>query len=94
MKDEIQIRDEIGGAFTEAIAYYHFHPNVITDLDKGGRQGRAELSSGQLVHWQTAGGIAKIFDSTYHPRFGQTVRNKCLAIAFQKPTCEIKFSWN
>jgi len=93
-KSGIQIRDQINGTFNKAFAYYHFHPNVHTHLDDSGRQGRAELSSGELVQWQTVGGIAKILESTYHPHFGQTVRNKCLAIVFEKPTCELKFSWN
>jgi uncharacterized heparinase superfamily protein len=90
----IQIRDEIGGTFNEAIAYYHFHPNVITDLDQSGRRGSAKMSSGHVILWRIAGGVAKIHESTYHPRFGQTERSKCLAITFQKPTCEIDFCWN
>ena len=92
--NQIQIKDEIDGAINDAIAYYHFHPNVISDIDISGRRGTVRISSGEVVRWHTVGGIARTVESTYHPRFGRTVRSECLAITLEKRTCEVKFCWN
>ena len=92
-KSEVQVKDRIDGSFNEAIAYYHFHPGVMTGLDQDGRQGWARTLNGEVVNWRITGGIARILESTFHPQFGQTVRNQCLTIVFEKPMCEITFNW-
>ncbi|MCK5717589.1 MAG: alginate lyase family protein [Thiomargarita sp.] len=86
-KHALVIQDRIEGIFQEAIAYYHFHPDIIMNTNV------AILPNGQEIMWEIQGGVGKIQPSTYHPKFGVNLSNDCLAVTFIQSECTLIFRW-
>lgn len=87
------IYDSIRGSFGTAEARFHFHPNVrLIEFDNA-NVGEGILPNGKPFYWKAEGGIARIENSTWHPRFSQSLPNSCLTISFNTDFCRICIHW-
>jgi uncharacterized heparinase superfamily protein len=89
----LQVTDTVEGRYSNAVARYHFHPEVVLHLD-GERAGRLELPGGRSVRWHCAGAVGAAVPSTYHPRFNQTIPNPCLELRLHSARCEFELRWD
>ncbi len=87
-ENSLEIRDRIGGGYSEARAFYHLHPEFTVDSHT------KNISSGIIsMAYETDEDIF-IEDKHYYPEFGRAVPNKCLVIKPLKNEHSIKFKWN
>ena len=90
----LEVNDEIKGVFREAVARFHFHPNVqILPSTESYNSGIIRLPDASVVRWRISMGIGKMIETTYHPRFNISQPNLCLEIQFTGPSAGIKFTW-
>ena len=89
---QLVIQDRLSGRFRSAVARYHLHPAVQVE-PAGPDGGRLRLPGGQDVTYRVARGAARIEDSTWHPRFGESIPNRCLAIEFAGDSCAVEISY-
>ena len=73
----------------EATAYYHLHPD-ITIMIESPTTLWLTLPSGKKVH-VSADSAIKIEDTTWHPRFGESIPNKRLCIQIKNNATKISF---
>lgn len=92
--NQLVILDEISGPYQTAQARYHFSSDVVLSIDQGGTSGRALLPDGSTVQWITNHGRAHLEDTTWHPRFGASVPNKCLVLEMNKGLSGLVVYWN
>ena len=78
-KDRLQVQDQLSGQFRQAIARFHLHPDVSAEqVDE-----KLVLAAGdQKIFVSLEGGTARVVDSNYHPRFGESVPTRCIEITF------------
>jgi hypothetical protein len=86
------VRDTVEGKFKEAVARYHFHPEVQVELTGEG-EGRGTLPGGQTFTIRIDKGIARMVDTTYHPEFNVSLPNRCLEATLNGPEAEVLFGW-
>jgi len=89
----LQVRDQIEGTFREAVGYLHFHPNLQLIPTEHCKDGHIPLPDGRMMHWRTLKGQAHLVDTTWHPEFGKSIPNQCLAIRFDGPETVVELSW-
>ncbi len=89
---ELLVRDTVEGTFREAVARYHFHPEVQLEMTSE-KKGRGELSNGQTFSLAIDGGAARIVNGTYHPEFNVSLPNQCLEIVLSRSGANVVFSW-
>jgi uncharacterized heparinase superfamily protein len=90
----LTVRDRIEGLFGEAVGFFHFHPAVMLEPIADGQSGRAALATGRKIEWQVTNGRGEIRPTTYHPRFGVSEDNQCLAVRFTGPEAKVVFRWD
>lgn len=90
---ELLVRDTIEGKYQEAIARYHFHPEVQVELT-GAEEGRGILTGVQPFSFRITGGVGRLVETTYHPEFNISCPNQCLELLFEGPEVSIIFSWS
>lgn len=86
------IEDQIDGGLCGATAFFHLHPDVSLG-DAGGDSIALTFGDKQVeMHFE---GLKKldVQDSTWHPSFGVSVKNKCLAITFENSSLKTTISW-
>lgn len=79
--DSFVIEDTVEGPHHAAKARFHLHPDAKIFIYTGGSSGKIELLDGGGVLWRATQGAVVLEDSTWHPRFGETIPNKCLVLA-------------
>jgi uncharacterized heparinase superfamily protein len=87
---ELQVTDCLRGCFQEAAALYHFHPDVSAER-RDERHIEITLPSGTQVLMSADSPIEK-GDSTWHPRFGSSVPNVSMKVAFTAHELRVTFS--
>ena len=85
------IRDQIDGPFTNAVTYYHFHPDI--GIAFGGNTGVVRLRGTEIVRINVKRGSPEPIESKYHPEFGMDIPNQSLQIQFQDHESEIELLW-
>jgi uncharacterized heparinase superfamily protein len=92
--NDLTIEDAVQGPFNDAVAYFHLHPDVRVDVMQM-RQGQVvlQLGSGQHVTFSVEGGCLELVDGSWHPQFGTTVPNSCLAVRFENSSIKTKMQW-
>jgi len=85
----LRVTDTVTGHFREAVSRYHLHPDV-----RLGDRHELLLPGGQSIRWSVAGGEARVVDSTWHPRFGVSVPNRCLEVRFVANEVTTEFLWD
>lgn len=91
---ELIIEDRIEGEFQTAEARFHFHPDVTVNVDTPGKTGYCTFGSGHHLYWTIEAGAGCFEESTYHPRFGERLASRCLAVRFKKNLSRIHFYWD
>jgi uncharacterized heparinase superfamily protein len=89
---ELSIADEIAGKRRSAVAWFHLHPEVAV---------RATGATAVSLEWH-GGGASVVFEGadtvavaagTWHPRFGESLRNAALSVSFSGPTLQTHIEW-
>lgn len=90
----LELSDTVSGAFGQAEAHFHLHPDVRI-MDGGSQQQcQLQLPAGQLVDFGLTGGTLTIVESTWHPRFGQSQPTSCLVFRFTGATLTSAVHWH
>ena len=87
--NRLEVVDTVNGAFETAIAYFHLHPDI--DIDS---QNRLWLATGQVVNWHVQGGVARVVDSSWSPRFGSKVDSRCIEVHLEESEIKTSFWWH
>lgn len=87
------VTDSIQGEFSEAVVYYHLHPNVSIRYTPGAFGGEFELDTGQSVNWSVSGGQISIEETTYHPGFGLDIPKKTIKVVFTGREAVFTLQW-
>jgi uncharacterized heparinase superfamily protein len=89
----LRIEDTISGAFRQARASFHFHPDVHAELagpstvrfrGPDGLSGTVAFQGSNAVH---------VLESTWHPRFGVTVANQRVVAEFVAGELLTRIDW-
>jgi uncharacterized heparinase superfamily protein len=89
----LTVQDRIQGGFSEAIAYFHFHPAVRLYADVTGQRGLALLPGGEPIPWEIQRGEGVVQRSSYHPGFGMSEPNRRLAVRLASGEAKVVFRW-
>lgn len=84
--------DQVEGRFANAVARFHFHPDVV--VEGGDREGSLRLPNGREVNWRVSKGQALLSETTWHPEFGHSIPNRCLEVTLDGAAAEVLFSWS
>jgi uncharacterized heparinase superfamily protein len=88
------VADRIDGAFRAAEARFHFHPSVQVQMGPQQDRGVIILPDGSEIAWRLDAGHARLDASTWHPRFGASQPNVCLAVKVVDGASIVHFHWN
>lgn len=89
----MSVIDRIEGQHEAAEARFHFHPDLKVSTGVEQSEGVIALPDGSVVTWQLDRGVARLVRSTWHPRFGHSIPNFCLAVDLVDGGSDIRFSW-
>ena len=90
----VLIEDRITGDFREAVAYFQLHPNVKLESFSNERVVHLLLPQGQSVIVGVEGGRIRVEDRSWHPQFGLSVPNLCLAVDFEDQKLRTNIRWS
>lgn len=94
---ELVVEDTISGSFKTAEARFHLHPEIrIHAVERGSDQRGVVLllSDGRRIDFSVEGGLVRVEESTWHPEFGRSEPNVCLAVGFGGPVLRTSFRWD
>jgi len=91
--DVLVVRDTITGAFRKAQARFHLHPSVVVHVVAGQEAVHLALPNGSSVRLAVAGGRMRRERTTWHPEFGVSRPNTCIAVDFTGPELTTELSW-
>ena len=92
--DMLQIKDDLVGNFSNAVARFHFHPHVVPIKRASCSSGNVELDSREYkLTCSIRGAEYSMEKSLFHPRFGVPVQNLCLNAVFKDKRVLSLFSW-
>ncbi|MCF8470556.1 MAG: heparinase II/III family protein [Parvibaculum sp.] len=90
----LTVRDRVEGGSHAAEARFHFHPDVTLQPGGDARQGTGATARGGQFSWRVAKGRARIETSIWHPRFGESWPNQCLAVTLEQGWSELELRWD
>ena len=92
-KDAIKVRDVILGSYSQAIARFIVHPDVVvSEVEKGVWQ--FKLSHGEFITFVIDSGVGHVENAFYAPEFGKVLETKCLAVNLHNASSSIQLRWN
>ena len=92
-EDVIEVGDVILGSYSQAIARFIIHPDVVvSEIGKGIWQ--LKLPHGELITFAINSGVGQLEDAFYAPEFGKALETKCLAVNLYKASSSIQLRWN
>ena len=92
----LTVDDRMTGVFGRAEARFHLHPDVRVDIagsDITAGRVALVLAQGQKLRISVEGGQLTMEQSTWHPEFGVTQSNQCVAVQFAAPLLSTRFDW-
>lgn len=89
----LEIKDSIRGKYETAVSRFHFHPSLTIVMDEARRCGTVAFQNAKIMKWFILEGNGKIEASSWHPRFGLSIQNACLAVTLEKGLCRVCFKW-
>lgn len=89
----LEVTDVLGGAFREAVAHWHLHPDVSV-WPAGDSSFSLRLHDGQVVRLELDGGTAEIVKSYWHPGFGVSKQSWKLVVTFSGPKLITRICWS
>lgn len=90
---ELEVEDQVEGAFVTAEARFHLHPGVQVTVSASGCEGTIILPGNQRLDWRTGPVAARLEPSTYHPRFGVSLPNQCLVLPIKDRRARLYLAW-
>ena len=91
--DGLTVTDLVDGPHKSSEARFHFHPAVQVQIGPSQAEGTATLPDGTVTSWQLDHGHARLYHSTWHPRFGYSLPNVCLAVKLVDGRSIVHFRW-
>ncbi len=91
-KKGLKVCDRIDGPYSSATARFHLHP-ALNIYSEDLKSGSIYLPNNKVIIWNVVNGNAKIEQATWHPRFGESIPNKCLIVDLLNAESEIHFTW-
>jgi len=85
------VADVVAGDFQQAIARYHFHPDVQVIFKKGDLH--LELPDKRVIKLVIKSGRPEMELSFYSPEFGVRLETQCLALHLEGCKAEMEFLW-
>lgn len=89
----VTVTDRVDGPHQTAEARFHFHPALQVQMHPNQAAGTARLPDGKSVTWHVEQGEARLEPSTWHPRFGASLPNVCLAVKLLQGSSKVRFTW-
>lgn len=88
----LAVNDVVEGAFRNATARFHFHPDCSL-VQSDDRSGFVRLGLDGDIRWCVEAGRPRVVESTYHPEFGLTFRSKSLEVELIGARARTLFDW-
>lgn len=88
----LEVCDRVEGSFRKAVARYHFHPDVVVELDDP-TCGRGIMPDDRHFSFRVGKGVAMLVNTTYHPEFNVSITNQCLELSFAGSEARVAFVW-
>lgn len=90
-EQSLSIEDEVTGAFSQACAYFHLHPQILVMPGSCAEIVILMLPNGKRVEVLVKGGALSVAVDDWHPHFGVSEPSRCLIakMACSKMTTEI-----
>ncbi len=79
---EVSVVDSVNGNTEKAVAYYHLHPDIVVKQINE-QYCQLILPDESFLNMKFSDGTCKLLNSTWHPKFGVSIKNKCLAVHFK-----------
>lgn len=92
--DSIVIEDRITGDFEQGVAYFHLHPEVRVDECRESGFAVVRHPRGSRIELAVEGGRIRVQASKWHPAFGVSEPNVCLAVVFQTAAVKTTIRWS
>jgi len=80
-----------------AEARFHLHPDVTVEQiesHSGHHSGQIVLPAGQRIWFTSEAASIRLEESTWHPKFGQSIRNQCIVLAIDYGACSFQLTWD
>jgi uncharacterized heparinase superfamily protein len=90
--EALVVEDRVSPRFERAEARFHLHPSVRV-VDSGDAGVTLVLPHGQKVRVSVEGGVLRTESATWHPEFGRTELNVCLAVDFRGAVVRTLVQW-
>jgi len=91
--ENLDVTDMLLGDFEEAVAHWHFHPDVAVESIAESRF-RIVLPEGQVVVFEIDGGFARLEGGVWHPGFGVSLKNQILLVTFTGRKITTRICWS
>lgn len=88
----LRIEDELTTADANAVAHFHFHPDVVIE-PLGADHGTLTLPDGRRLDWRAAGGTCRLIDSHWHPEFGVDLPTRSILLTLHGARSALHLSW-
>ncbi len=97
-ENRLTIDDCITGEFQQAQARFHLHPSVqveeFNDMQNSSSRMMFRLPDGQKIYFFSPNGFLQMENTTWHPEFGSSVPNICVAVGFLGRELRTEIQWN
>lgn len=93
---KLEIIDSIGRFSSNTVSRFHLHPNVLPENPIALKKNKTEIKFRFGVHnlsWSSNDSTGKLERSTFHPEFGCSLTNYCLAVKLNDQSKGNTFSW-
>jgi uncharacterized heparinase superfamily protein len=90
--NSLLVADRVEGKHSTAQARFHFHPRIEVAL-RGEGEGSLSGADGLTARFVITRGRARLEDSTYHPEFGCSMRNRCLVVELEHAESIVVFTF-
>ena len=91
---ELEVRDRVEGGFSEAVAYFHVHPNIRVIRETKKSAGQLLLNARQIACWRVSGGRVCIEEASYHPGFGIDEPMQVIKVVFEGCETVLRLEWD
>lgn len=89
---QLVIEDKLVGTYKEAVAHWHFHPEVsVSQVDN--HHFVLRLPQGESIDLFLEGGSVALLNSTWHPGFGCSIPNKKLEVNIANSSLITRIQW-
>lgn len=89
----LTITDELSGHYTDAIAYWHLHPDIkLAQVNRTCLE--VTLPQGHKARLNITGAKVEVCKGSWHPSFGISVKNTKLSLQLSANTLKTQIEWS